>query len=332
MDYSLSSVFEKIVLLRGDERITFLENFSDLKVRALCHNKEMHALNGNIYVWDVGNLVRNRLMHALNGNVDFPVRMDDVVSLMDMDKASRKPVNGEMDLVSYASAMAKIPTGYVGANFNWVNASYLSAFRITPLNALTPLAEQFFPTEIVGVARQFYDGEGSVALSPSVVPLSYVGTMFQNSDGIPLLPTPLVTEVARMMDSTGIIPLNRNNTTKSGFTPTDIVSIVNDTTINSWVGESAYMKLLAQLHLTASSNANTGANIYNFNQLELNDCFSQTNNTVPVTAGINNSPVFDEDCGGNNCVFPFVANATAWNDQPGKGYFGFPCINKYNTC
>jgi len=273
------------------------------------HNSEVHSTNGNIAVSRLSVIAMwlhmqwNKLMHALNGNTMFPSNMRDVMSLPSIDKVSSGSGGSFPNVIGLASRISNIPSGYISTNANITNTSFINAPRIQINNTLTP-TEQMLPTELIAQNRT-YRGDDSVWVGNQTERLCVSSVQTQNNPGIPIVLSPIGNELYDKFSTNGITNQNRQTMNTNGFAVSDIFEAASDQTVNNFVGESLYMKWLMQLQLCSNAGQVTVSNIYNFNQVELTDPYSQTVNGTGVVLGINDSPIFGEGCGGDAAVFPF---------------------------
>ncbi|ACH85915.1 coat protein [Artivirus sani] len=258
-------------------------NFSYVEAKSLSHNKEMHSANGNI----------------LSNTLSDVEEHDKAQNIVKYNQATLPQYRG-IEAQVYITNVA----GDTNPNFtrifdqDRIRGNVVGAANNITNNCAVPLPMTcLIPRQV----RPLVPG----ALVPALQRLRITELNTAEYYLNPIIATDLSKMISDQVKNNQSSNWRRDNNSLSGFSTFDIATINTALLPKGLTLESMLLKP-DLLHSITSLRTNfTSINRSTFNAID--------NNTVPsvgvsVTIGINNSPVFGEDCGGNNPVFPWLGN------------------------
>jgi hypothetical protein len=247
-----------------------------------------------------------------NPGPDWPSSMPEVRAMVGLREHITTPSSGAVDFNGeVATAAINMPgSGLAPRTFDISDAAPITARIISDDNTLTtPIS--VFPNENQLQPRYYVEVEG-VGVSPQSQRLRAISTTVYPAEGRPLIASPFSQEFVQIASSTAVIKLNTNQTAVNGFASADMMNLVSNVTTPGLSMESALIKLLLMQSMVSLQPDLPRMNIVSM-MAPVNDAES-----VFVGPGIslstNSSPVFSEDCGGSDPVFPL---------RGGKGSISF---------
>lgn len=250
--------------------------------------------------------LHNKLMHAYNGN---PLSRD----MADVDKAPKwlqmlqDSSDSILPLMTGTELQARVTNVVGDANPNQTRIFDQDKLRgnlVQDTNAVVLNAAVPYPSTSI-IPRQMFsdrgDGTSSSVLADATTPMRVsevnVAEYYMN----PIKPTNLSEILSDAVKNNATSNWRRDNSTLAGFSSFDVASINTTLTPKGLSLESMLLKI-DFMHsiaaMTADPSAIPASSRVLFDPWAVAD-YSQ------MTLGLNNSPIFNESCGGDNPVFPW---------------------------
>nr|QOP74601.1 main capsid protein [Omono River virus] len=278
-----------IMLLQYDRKWTSLSTDCKLSILSACNVRaSLEAAKAH-----------NKLMHAYNGN---PISADfsevenapSFLSLAENTDEVLKPYTG--------LEIQTIITNIVGdANPNQsrifdqdrLRGNQYSAGGLVTQNAVSAIPFTNLIPRTIRVGNILVNSANRLQITETNVSEYYSN---------PIIATKLSEMISDQVKNNQFSTWRRDNTSLQGFNAFDIATINTAILPNGLSLESMLLKL-SLLHSIKAMNVDAAS--INRSQYQVIDHNTVPTIGAPAVVGVNNSPVFGEDCGGNNPVYPF---------------------------